>query len=326
MICTAAASVSSRRLRSWPPSPAASARRRRSQTSSAVRPSWPSSAASCSACAMCRRSVSSRSPPTRLSTRGCSCSSRDTASNIAATPRSSSTAPHTRSLRARSSANASPWASRPAASSPTKQVSAARRTRVVRCGCSSASSSRCHSAAAGVANTEVFPVRTTGTPAPCSPACTSAAWVLVRTSTAMSLGSTGRGAEPSRGVSTAPPESRATTRPARSATTAARAGPVRRVPFCATGRLPSRSSTRSCNGAAASTSRPTCLAATGSTRMRSSPSAAPPKHGGHPVEQARRRCDGWSAACAPPTPPREPRGRRARRRRGSRRSPASGRR
>ena len=48
MICTAAASVSSRRLRSWPPSPAASARRRRSQTSSAVSPSWPSSAASCS--------------------------------------------------------------------------------------------------------------------------------------------------------------------------------------------------------------------------------------------------------------------------------------
>ncbi len=88
MTCTAAASVSSRRLRSCPPSRLDSSRRRRSQTSNAVRPSCPSSAASCRVCAMCRRSVSSRSPPTSREHSACTCSDIETVSNSAATPRS----------------------------------------------------------------------------------------------------------------------------------------------------------------------------------------------------------------------------------------------
>ena len=51
---------------------------------------------------------------------------------------------------------------------------------------------------------------------------------------------------------------------------------VRTVPFCAAGR-PSRGTTRSCSGTTASTSLPSWAASTGSTRIRSSPSAAPPR-------------------------------------------------
>ena len=47
---------------------------------------------------------------------------------------------------------------------PRKQVSAAARTRALRCGCSSASSSSSHSTAAGVANTLPPPAITAGTP------------------------------------------------------------------------------------------------------------------------------------------------------------------
>ena len=52
-------------------------------------------------------------------------------------------------------------------------VSAALRTRADRCGCSSASSSRSHSVAAGVANTLPLPATTAGTPTSASARCTA---------------------------------------------------------------------------------------------------------------------------------------------------------
>ena len=64
-----------------------------------------------------------------------------------------------------------------------------------------------------------------------------------------------------------------------------RAGPVERVPLLVTGR-PSRGTTRSCTGTSADTSRPSCAASTGSTRIRSSPSAAPPKTADMPSSSA----------------------------------------
>ena len=111
-ICTAAASESRRRLRSTTASRSASSRRRRSHALRVVRPSCPCSAASYNACAMCRRSVSSRSPPTWPSSRSCSRWSATTASNSAATPRSSSTLHQCRSCRPSSSAIASPSTAR----------------------------------------------------------------------------------------------------------------------------------------------------------------------------------------------------------------------
>ena len=89
---------------------------------------------------MCRRSVSRRSPPTSASTRA-GRPAMLAASITAARPRLPNSSSHVRSVSATSSVRSSPRASRSAAVWPKKQVSAADRTRVLRCGCSSASSS-----------------------------------------------------------------------------------------------------------------------------------------------------------------------------------------
>ena len=89
---------------------------------------------------MCRRSVSRRSPPTSASTRA-GRPAMLAASITAARPRLPNSSSHVRSVSATSSVRSSPRASRSAAVWPKKQVSAADRTRVLRCGCSRASSS-----------------------------------------------------------------------------------------------------------------------------------------------------------------------------------------
>ena len=97
------------------------------------------------------------------------------ASITAARPRLPNSSSHVRSVSATSSVRSSPRASRSAAVCPKKQVSAAERTRVLRCGCSRASSTVSHSRAAEVANTLPPPAITPGTPT-----SWSAAWASER--------------------------------------------------------------------------------------------------------------------------------------------------
>ena len=196
MTCTAAASESSRLLRSSPTSAAASSMRWRSHSTSAAGPRCASTAAACSACPTCRTSVSRRSPSATPSSRPGRPVPVVTASSSAATPLPCSTAAQRRRVAPRSSSSASAASSSPpaphssATDRPRKQVRAASRIRIGR-SCSSACSSVSHSRAAGVPNTLVVPERTAGTPTEASASRMTVPWSFVRTSTATSPGRSG---------------------------------------------------------------------------------------------------------------------------------------
>ena len=256
--------------------------RRRSHASRAVRPSCPSSTASCIACAMCRRSVSSRSP---RADRGC-----------AAAPTPRATPPRT-SLRRHG-----PRGPCPRCADEARSRRQSRRRRLEPGRVQADETAKRDTAYPGRAvrllqrleqplplggrgcqKTLVFPVSTTGTPAARSCACTSCAWLSAHqhrdvAGLHVALAAVAR-------LHAALPESSATTSPARSRATRSRAG--RRA--C---RSWSRSAARRAARPAAATapprrpSRPSCAASTGSTRIRSSPRAAPPKTAAIPSSSA----------------------------------------
>ncbi len=118
MICTAAASESSRLLRSSPMSAAASSMRWRSHSTSAAGPRCASTAAACRACPTCRTSVSRRSPSATPSSRPGRPVPVVTASSSAATPLPCSTAAQRRSVAPSSSSRASASALFPSAPLP----------------------------------------------------------------------------------------------------------------------------------------------------------------------------------------------------------------
>ena len=196
--CTAAASVSSRRLsRSGSASPRPRAIRRRSQVISAGEAeALGHRGLACSTSAMCRRSVSCAPRRVRRSSRG-------------RPPRAPRRPPRTaRRRRARPAHRAQlaqllGRAGRGRAPRRCRAAAASRRPRGrapgagpgrSRCGCSSASSSTSQSRAAGVSNTLLVPAARTGTPTATQRVADLLGLPLVRTSTAMSPGSTGRGA------------------------------------------------------------------------------------------------------------------------------------
>ncbi|SKU86150.1 Uncharacterised protein [Mycobacteroides abscessus subsp. abscessus] len=131
MICTAAASLSRRRLRSASAPP--SEHWVRNQSRSAAGPKPLRCAVSCNSSVRWARSVIMRSPPRHDSTRSpipASCA----ASNTAATPRSRARAAQVRRVPAISSVSDSPPTARVSAVSPKNTVAAAARTRPGRCG------------------------------------------------------------------------------------------------------------------------------------------------------------------------------------------------
>ena len=157
MICTAAASLSNRRLRSVLPSLRWS-RSARSQSRSRGQADRPSRCAtSCSSCVMCARSVINRSPSRQDSTRS-PMPRNCAASKIAATPRSRACPAHSRNVSAIRSVSASPPATRTSAVSPKNIVAAAARTTPVRCGWSNASSRDSQSSAASDSKMSESPV------------------------------------------------------------------------------------------------------------------------------------------------------------------------
>ena len=116
---------------------------------------------------------------------------RDRLSKRAATPRLRSRPAQRWNFAWRSSQADSSAAAICSALQPRKEVSAAERARTLETGRSTASSSRSHSSAAGVANTLPAPLITAGTPARSSAPSTSAASLFVGTRTAMCRGRTG---------------------------------------------------------------------------------------------------------------------------------------
>ena len=192
MICTAAASLSRRRLRSA--DPVSSVVWVRSQSRSAGSPKPERCAVFWSSWVTCARSVISRSPPCQDNT--ClpipaSCA----ASSTAATPRSRACPAQLRSSSAIRSVSESPPAARLSAVSRKKTVDAAARTRPGRCGCSNASSRHSQSCAAAEANTLESPVYTAGIPASASALSQARASLWVSTMTAISRASSGRPGE-----------------------------------------------------------------------------------------------------------------------------------
>ena len=189
---TASASESSRSARSSSAlSRSASAMRCRSQDVSEETPSCCSVATVCSSWPTCPRSVSRRSPPSRPRTRRGTASVAEIESSSAATPRLRRRPAQRWNFACSSSQAGSSAAAICSALQPRKEVSAADRARALETGRSTASSSRSHSSAAGVAKTLPAPLMTAGTPARSSASSTSAASLFVGTRTAMWRGRTG---------------------------------------------------------------------------------------------------------------------------------------
>ncbi|MFC5040118.1 hypothetical protein [Ornithinimicrobium kibberense] len=264
---TAAASLSSRRVRALVDVGASSAIWARSHSSRATRPSCPSRPASCSSSATCSTSVRVRSPPGRASTRAVS-PSATSRSRTAAIPCRAWTAARSRQVWASRSSSSSPPSSTATGSCPSRSVRAAARVSTDRCGATIASSRVSHSWAARVCRTDMPPALTAWIPR-----SRNASWARTRSlplcaSTATSLARTGR---PSK-VASDP--SRAATSRARSGKTCSRNGPMRSLPP----RCSSSSTCRSRTGASlgAPSRRLTSMAASiGWTTICGSPSWAP---------------------------------------------------
>ena len=267
MICTAAASLSRRRLRSV--APLRSSRWVRSQSRRAGRLKCSRCAVSCNTCVRCAMSVIWRSPSSHDSTRvpiPPSCA----ASKTAATPRSRAWSAHSRRVSAIRSVNVSPSAARVSVVSPKNIVVAAARTSPERCGWSNASSRHSQSSAAGEPNTSESPVYTAGMPAAASASKHTRPSRWVSTITAMSPGLSGRSQK------VAPLDSSAAMSEARSELMWVRSRSIVMTRSCLV-RSVSRDTTRRRNGSLCGAPLSRCslwLAATSRTTILASPSWA----------------------------------------------------